>query len=162
MRVGVVSDIHGSYDLLLRAVAAMGPIELLLHAGDGWADLLRWRREHPELPVEMVVGNCDLVPQGGPGYPVELVLALAGKKVLLTHGHLFGAKTDLHRLALRGRELGADLVVFGHTHRPTELQWEGMILFNPGSLSRARCYGRPSYGLLEINQEGIKTDLCYL
>ena len=162
MRIGVVSDIHGSYDHLLRAVAAMGPIELLLHAGDGWADLLRWRREHPELPVEMVVGNCDLVPQGGPGYPVELVLALAGKKILLTHGHLFGAKTDLHRLALRGREARADLVVFGHTHRPTALRWGEMVLFNPGSLSAARCHGRPSYGLLEITPDGIKTVHGYL
>ncbi|NLG85292.1 MAG: metallophosphoesterase [Firmicutes bacterium] len=162
MRIGVVSDIHGSYEHLLRAVEAMEPIELLLHAGDGWADLVRWRREHPAVPVEMVVGNCDFPPVNA-GYSVELVLNLANKKVLLTHGHLFGAKTDLHRLARRGREIGADLVVFGHTHRPVVLRWGEILLFNPGALSAARCYGRPSYGLLEISPDGtIRTGHGYL
>lgn len=162
MRAGVVSDIHGSYDHLLLAVAAMGPIDLLIHAGDGWSDLVRWRGEHPGIRVEMVAGNCDLFGGYPADYPLEAVFNLGRWKLFLTHGHLYGAKTDLHRLVLRGREVGADLVVFGHTHRPAKIEWHGLTLFNPGALSRTRCHGRPSYGLIEAGAEGLEIALRYL
>ncbi len=158
MRAGVVSDIHGNYGQLQRAVSAMGPIDLLIHAGDGYAEIARWRQEHRGIRVEMVAGNCDL----SAACPEEILFSLERWRVLLTHGHLYGAKTGLERLAARGRELHAALVIFGHTHRAARLDSHGLILFNPGSLSGPRSIGRPSFGLLRTAGDRLEISHCYL
>lgn len=158
MRAGVVSDSHGSYERLAQAFAAMGPIDLLIHAGDGHAEATRWRREHPEIRVEMVIGNCDFLAS----CPEEKLFYLDRWKVLLTHGHLYGTKAGLQRLVARGRELQAALVVYGHTHQAVRLTDQGLILFNPGSLSAPRSRGRPSFGLIQTGGGQLEISHCYL
>lgn len=157
MRVGVVSDIHGSYELLVQAVQAMGLIDCLIHAGDGRTEIDRLLDTYP-IHCERVVGNCDHAPH----LPTETRFELAGHKIFLTHGHLYGVKHGLLRIAFKGREEGAGLVIFGHTHEPCRADYEGVTIFNPGSLSAARCLGRPSYGLLILEQDGIQTEIRYL
>ena len=54
-----------------------------------------------------------------------------------------------------GRSRGADLVMFGHTHRPFFLQKDGMTILNPGSLSFPRQEGRRgSYMIMEVDGDG--------
>ena len=54
-----------------------------------------------------------------------------------------------------GRLRGADLVMFGHTHRPFFLQKDGMTILNPGSLSFPRQEGRRgSYMIMEVDVDG--------
>ncbi len=151
MRIGVVSDIHGSLDNLQKALTDMGRIDLLLHAGDGSRDLNRWRRTHDLPGLRMVAGNCDL----DPDCPVEDEFDLGRWRVLLTHGHLYQAKNGLDLLWEHARAIRADLVIFGHTHRPEKIHRQGIILFNPGSLSQLRSYGRPSYGRIETTPAGL-------
>lgn len=158
MRAGVVSDIHGSYQHLQRALRAMGQIDLLIHAGDGYRDLLKLRRELDSLAVQAVAGNCDLQAD----CPEETIFRLDQWRIFLTHGHLYGVKSDLRRLAARGRELGVDLVIFGHTHRPERREERGLTLFNPGSLYPARAYGCLSYGVIETGGGNLRANLHYL
>lgn len=74
--------------------------------------------------------------------------------VMLTHGHLFSAKTSLSALIDEGRARRADLVLFGHTHTPLEktVEQDGhyMTLFNPGSVGMGG-----SYGVVELLPAGI-------
>jgi putative phosphoesterase len=156
MRVGVVSDTHGSYFLLQKALEAMGGIDLLIHAGDGADEMKRLLSEHP-VRCEQVAGNCDAAPY----LPTQTRFDLAGYRVFLTHGHLFGVKSGLLRIAAKGLEEEAKVVVFGHTHEPTREEYRGVLLFNPGSLS-SKAYGSPSYGLLELDKDGIKAEIRYL
>ena len=158
MRAGVVSDIHGSYDRLNQATEAMGPIDLLIHAGDGFNELARWRKEHPRIQVRMVAGNCDLYAD----CPEEVTFNLDRWQVLLTHGHLYGAKANLTRLWLRARQAGASLVIFGHTHRAEKVDRHGIIFFNPGSLSQFRPPGILSYGTIDVGPEGLEAEIRYL
>ena len=60
---------------------------------------------------------------------------------------------------------GADIVLFGHTHRPViDTSEEGIIAVNPGSLSYPRQDGRkPSYALMEIDRfEKVHFTIAYI
>lgn len=152
MRIGVLSDTHGSLALLERAVAQMGPVDLILHAGDYYEDSCRLAQAG--VRVIGVLGNCDCRVDG----PAERLVQLGGKRLLLTHGHRYRVKQDFRLLLARARELGADVVVFGHTHR-AEAFWLGKVLFlNPGSLYAPVGDG-PSYGMLLVSEEGIRPEL---
>jgi putative phosphoesterase len=157
VRIGVVSDIHGGYLNLQQALHEMGPIDLLVHAGDGRRDIDRFLTEH-ELYCQRVAGNCDYAPD----LPAESEFYLEGHKVYLTHGHHFGVKQGLIRLGLKGKETNAKLVIFGHTHQPLVDDYYGVILFNPGSLSKERSFGRPSYGIVEADEKSVRPKVCYL
>lgn len=157
MRIGVVSDIHGGFDELQQALKAMGPIDLLLHAGDGRRDVDRLLLE-TTIPCQRVAGNCDFAGD----LPNDLQLALDRWNVFLTHGHHYGVKQGLMRIGLKAKEMGVDLVVFGHTHQPYHGAYHGVTLFNPGSLSRERCLGKPSYGMIIANGRELKASIHYL
>lgn len=67
-----------------------------------------------------------------------------GTRVLLAHGtptnretYLF-AHTIPKRFKRSARRLDADVLVLGHTHRPMRLFWNGLWIFNPGSVCRGR------------------------
>lgn len=139
MRVLVVSDSHGDVEHMRRAAELVKP-ELMLHLGDGWRDAEELSRRLPELPIEKVPGNCDFRMNA----PMERVLELEGKRVMLCHGHTLGVKTDLGMLLRAALERGADAVLFGHTHKPFVDIRRGVVMLNPGSIGSYR----PTYGTL--------------
>lgn len=160
MRILVMSDTHG--DLRpLRDLAAGGPYDHLIHAGDYLADLAPCA-QLAGVPAERchaVVGNCDFPLE----QPAELVLELGGARILVTHGHLHGAKRDYSRIYYRAAELQCQAAVFGHSHVPVAHHERGILLFNPGSPGRPRLSGEPgSYGLLTITNGHVRGDLVWL
>lgn len=157
MRVGVLSDTHGAVKEATRALQCMGEINALVHAGDFYVDAL-YLRSVFEGPVYAVAGNCD----SHSGGPEELTVTLEGHRIFITHGHLFRVKHGLQGLFYKAREIGAEAVVFGHTHIPLNL-WENSILFfNPGSIYNPQPGHTAGYGILEINENGIKGKLLAL
>ena len=56
------------------------------------------------------------------------------------------------------RARGADIVIFGHTHKPCLKFEKDMIIMNPGSLTYPRQENRlPSYIVLEMAEDGTVT-----
>ena len=151
MRIGVVGDIHGNLSGLERALGAMGPVDQLLFTGDGYRELVRVKLSL-KVPIIGVAGNCDF----STDYPVDQFFQLESHPVMLTHGHRYGVKQGLTTIGLAGRERGVGLIVFGHTHFPLNTEWEGIRLFNPGTLCPGRAYRGVTYGLIEIDHEHIK------
>lgn len=151
MRIGVVGDIHGNLIGLERALRAMGPLDRLLFTGDGYQDLVRAKLNFT-VPVIGVAGNCDF----STAYPTEQFFELEKYKVLLTHGHRYGVKQGLTTIAMAAREKQVDLVVFGHTHLPLNTEWEGIRIFNPGTLCPERSYRGVTYGIIEIDRDTMK------
>ena len=158
LRILVVSDTHGNYQLLRQVVKEAGSVDLLIHAGDGSSDLTKLARDFPALSLAAVAGNCDPFSTR----PRELLLNMGGQKIFLTHGDRYQVKWDLLRLSLEGQERGANLIVFGHTHSPLINYERGILLFNPGSLSRNNMGANPSYGWLELGPDGFKPKLVYI
>jgi putative phosphoesterase len=157
IRLGVVGDIHGNRPALQEALGQMGSVDQLLFTGDGSRDF-NSIQTGLQVPIVGVAGNCDFCTL----YPDEQVVVVANHKILLTHGHRYGVKQGLTRLALAGQAAAVELVVFGHTHLPMDAIWQNVHLFNPGSLSRERAIGGLSYGLIELDAGGIRTRLCRL
>ena len=72
---------------------------------------------------------------------------------------MYGVKYSHSGLVLRAKELGADIVLYGHSHIPDISYHENIWLINPGSLTRPRENKAPTYCILEISGEKIKPAL---
>jgi len=143
MRLLVISDSHGNYAHAFRAHELAGPVDHIVHLGDG-SDDARLMEEVLEVPVHRVAGNCDLDAL----LPTELTLELGACRILLTHGNRHRVKSGLQQLIGKGIEVGAKVVLYGHTHLPAVQSAGGMLLVNPGSLSE----GVPgSYAIVTLN-----------
>ena len=152
MRILVISDTHGNFPLAFKACDMAGAFNVLIHLGDGGDDAALLE-DALEAEVIHVAGNCDL----GSASPRELLWECEGKKLLLVHGDAYGVKNGLGRLEKRAREVGADAVLFGHTHRATITALSGILAVNPGTLIRAAQH--TTFALLEITAAGITAGL---
>jgi len=140
--LGLISDTHG----LLRVGVheALNGVQLILHAGDvGGSDILEELRMI--APVSAVFGNMD--PPGEPGFAPEILLAIDGVSVHVSHGHEVGSPTP-EKLAER---YDADVVVYGHTHRQLVTRLDGRLFVNPGAAGPKRFNLTPSVGRLTIS-----------
>jgi putative phosphoesterase len=126
----ILSDTHTERDVITD-IKAHYPKSPIFHCGDS------------ELPsddpiwsgITVVAGNCDY----DPGYETEKVTTLEGKKILLTHGHLQAINIyGLTDLANRAEVLNANIVFFGHIHRPVAELIDNRLFLNPGSASQPR------------------------
>jgi putative phosphoesterase len=149
-RVGVISDTHCP-EFMERLPAALAEalqgVDLILHAGDvdgasTLADLARM------APVEAVRGDHDAALVELPNHRN---LVVGGQRIVVVHGNrsrwieepqtllwtlslgYFRPHRGLPR-ALRKRFPEADVIVFGHTHRPHVERLGGALLFNPGGV----------------------------
>ena len=166
MKCLIFSDSHGDALSIDRAIRAHRDAEVIFFLGDGLADLDALSIAMDKM-VLAVRGNCDFsgVYRGERVKKVETI-TLMGKKIVLTHGDLYGAKFGeggLLRLAIEER---ADLILYGHTHLAKESfhyvsdealsdiepEERPLTLFNPGSVGSAS----HSYGILTL------TDSTYL
>ena len=156
MKILVFSDSHGNEDNMIRAVERERPFTLdaIVHLGDGWRDAEALHRLYPRIPLEQVPGNCDFFTSA----PPSLTISLDGVRIFLTHGHLFGVKSGLTRLALEARRVGAQLALFGHTHEADFLRMGDVTLFNPGSAGM----GRQTYGMITVKGTEFKCEILSL
>ncbi|HHW44438.1 MAG TPA: metallophosphoesterase [Desulfotomaculum sp.] len=157
MRIGVIGDTHGYVERALKLLKQLEPLDMVLHTGDHYRDAGQLARVIP-VPVKAVAGNCDPLKSG----PAEELLQLAGKRILLTHGHLYQVHHSLQKLMYRALELQADVVVFGHTHVRYNQAHEGILFFNPGSVYHPRQDYGPGCGLLVIDGREVSAGFCEL
>jgi uncharacterized protein len=144
MRLGVISDTHG----LLRPEVfdAFEGVDHILHAGDvGNPDILN--DLEALAPVTAVYGNTDgmelrrLLPQ-------VAMLELDGFDIVVTHGDQLGSPTPE---ALHSSFPDAQIIVYGHTHRPLLTSVDVVVtVMNPGGAGARRFRLPPSVGILEL------------
>jgi hypothetical protein len=152
MKLLVVSDTHGDsacVRTLLERYAAGGSVQMAFHLGDNADDLMRFEASYPAVQMVAVAGNCDYKHQH------ERLLTIHGRRFLLLHGHRQNVKVSADRLAYYAQEKGADVCLFGHTHRSAKLSQGHVLLFNPGSASEPRWDNRYTYGLITVTEDGL-------
>ena len=150
MLVGLISDTHG----LIRpeALHALDGVDLIVHAGDvGGGRVLE--ALSAVAPVHAVYGNVDV--RDGL-LPAAFDRDLAGVRVHVSHGHEVGRPTPA-RLAARYR---ADVIVYGHTHRPLVEHVGPILVVNPGAAGPARFGLKPTVGRLQLPER--RTDIITL
>ncbi|MBU1147516.1 MAG: metallophosphatase family protein, partial [Candidatus Omnitrophica bacterium] len=52
-----------------------------------------------------------------------------------------------------------DIIVFGHSHQPTNEYIDGVLFFNPGSPTETVIAPYRSYGVIEIDKGEIKAEI---
>ena len=131
----VLSDTHRNFSALEKLLPKMLENDYVFHLGDYQADILQYRELGDK--VYSVLGNCD-------GGGDDLVLEIEKVKILLTHGDRYGVKSSLYKLLLRAKEVGANVVFYGHTHVASVEKIDGITFVNPGCtygyLDKSYCY----------------------
>lgn len=151
--IGIISDTHG----LVRpdVHTALTGVELILHAGDvGGQDILM------ELgliaPVRAVFGNTDAPDE--PGLAEAIELTIDDVTIHVSHGHEVGSPTAAKLLA----RYAANVIVFGHTHRPLVARAGGRLVLNPGAAGPRRFDIVPSVARLTISGGRVEAELVAL
>jgi len=125
-RIGLISDTHN----LLRpqVLAALHGYDQLIHAGDiGKRGVLETLSAL--APLIAVRGNND-TDQWTEELPATANLRVDEIRIHVLH--------DLQQLRLDPREAGFQVVISGHSHRPTIEQRDDVLYVNPGSAGPRR------------------------
>lgn len=70
-------------------------------------------------------------------FPETKVVQIGQFRVGLIHGHQIVPWGDPNALAMAQRQLGADILISGHTHRNQVNEFGGRWFINPGSITGA-------------------------
>ncbi|HUQ98681.1 MAG TPA: metallophosphoesterase family protein [Gemmatimonadaceae bacterium] len=141
--VGIISDTHG----LLRSGVheALAGVDVILHAGDVGGDEILSELQLI-APVRAVFGNTD--PPGTALLEEAIELAIDGVAIHVSHGHELGSPTPAR---LAAAYPGADVIVYGHTHRQLITRIGDRLIVNPGAAGPRRFKLQPSLGRMTIS-----------
>ena len=148
MKIGLISDTHGNFQAIDKAVSLAQNVEMWLHMGDCVPDA-EYLQTVSSVPVCGVAGNCDW-PTGDICY--ERIVEVADYKIFITHGHNYGVRYTQEYIMEAAESQGADIAIYGHTHI-VEYLTGPPILLNPGSASRPRDDTRGSFMIMELIPE---------
>lgn len=170
--LGLVADTHlgdRGRDLPPALFDLFCGVDLILHAGDvGLLSALD--RLSAAAPVVAVHGNDERFEETPRELPYQQVVMVAGQRIVLTHGHYpdlaqeRASRRDdrwepkLARRAAFAHRAEARIVVYGHTHVPTHVEYEGVWLINPGALATGGLDRRIRYrtaALLYLRDDGV-------
>ena len=149
MKIIVFSDSHGNSRVINRVLSMhVDSSGYSIHLGDGAYDFLAIAPLYKNLRFAAVAGNCDRA--SSMTAPTELLLSIDNFRLSLCHGHKYGVKFGTARLIKYAADAGADIALFGHTHKAYEAfipdagGGRPIRLFNPGAAVAG------SFGLIEI------------
>jgi len=147
----VLGDTHrrSGHGLEGRTLEAVRAAAVVAHTGD-FTTLDAYESLAAECEtLHAVAGNND-EPALVDRLPRRAVFDAEGVTVALVHGDDHTAEAR----SLLGREVGAALVVSGHSHRPAVESAIGCTLLNPGSHATPRWY-RPAHAELVGGPSGV-------
>ena len=152
MKFIVTSDSHGDFMALRDIILRHNDADVVIFCGDGNKDIDDIYYTFPQKMFISVRGNCDWYCDRNDTQEITL----CGKKIFVTHGHIFGVKQGYQRITQHGHSINADIVVFGHTHQQFLSVDDNMLLLNPGSAGHNR-----QYATIEIDENSgkIKAEL---
>lgn len=155
MLVAVISDTHNNTTAIKEVKKYIAHADILLFLGDGEEDI-KVVSEEFKGEVYAVRGNCDFTGKN----PKEMVVEVLDKKIFICHGDRYNVKYDYNSIYYRGKELGVDIVLFGHSHLPIIEEMDDLLLMNPGSVSHGSGQMRRSLGYIEV--ENNKKPMAYI
>jgi uncharacterized protein len=148
MKIGLLSDTHDNLPNIEKAVKFFNrkKVDFVLHAGDFVAPFTISRLNGLKSAWKGVFGNNDGEKSGlmkmskGMIRESPLRIKLNKKKVTLVH--------SLNKIDPAKEK--ADLIVYGHTHRPEILQKYGKLMVNPGEAS-GWLYGTATVAIVDLD-----------
>ncbi|WP_254861768.1 metallophosphoesterase [Halovivax gelatinilyticus] len=153
--IAVFSDTHSTegHELTGAALTAAREADTVVHAGDVKSEAALEAFQAVAGELYGVAGNVD-EPGVSDRLPDERTVEADGIRLAVRHRPGSGQTA----LAMFGRERDADVVVFGHTHRPTLVETDDVVLLNPGSHAQPRGF-RPGFATIERDGETMTIEL---
>ncbi len=137
MKIVIVSDTHGSRKNIEKICESNPDTDMLIHLGDVEGDE-DYIEAIFDCPAHIVAGNNDFFSR----LPREEEFELEGHHIFISHGHAYYVSMGEMHLKEEARRRGADIVMYGHTHRPFLDVENDLVTLNPGSVSFPRQQGR--------------------
>lgn len=143
MLIGILSDSHGRFDRVRRAMEVFDRLSVahVFHCGDVGGPAVF--DEMVGRDCTFVWGNTDDSAAVTPAYlkavglrppgAVPARIDLAGKRIAVFHGHEPGFENA-------AKLLDVDYIFHGHTHRAADTRRNGVRIINPGALTRVARY----------------------
>jgi putative phosphoesterase len=148
-RIGIISDTHVPHFSFPDAVWTLFEgVDLIIHAGD-LSTLSVLAQLETIAPVIAVQGNVERE-EVTRTLPIKREIVVGHCRIGVVH--ILGDSRYYERTA-RQEFPNARVVIFGHSHTPYNQQYNGLLLFNPGSATDRRWQPTCSVGLLSINDE---------
>ena len=177
-KILVVSDSHGSVDILKKIIRDFGEdCDALVFCGDGICDLVECLEDAKEddrfvqvIPSAIMCakGNCD-----GSQYPVHfanvlsetnpeteerqylnvqpmVTLNVAGRNIVCVHGNRHSVDYGTDVLSSFTESMNADMIFYGHTHQAHREEIGATLILNPGSCSRPRGGLPPTFAVVSF------------
>ncbi|WP_346869458.1 metallophosphoesterase [Clostridium sp. UBA5119] len=153
MKIAFIGDTHHNERALKVASKYINDLksDIVIHLGDCIEDVKLLEKTF-KGEIYAVAGNCDF----SKTYPKEDTLTINGVKIFFTHGDLYKVKSTMNSIAIKAESIGADVVLFGHTHIPLKEEYRNIIFMNPGSIPKPSPWAKGKYiGFIEIDDEGV-------
>lgn len=157
MKIGIISDSHNDLSAIDNAICLAPDVACWFHAGDSISDA-EYLMNVAQKQVFAVPGNIDWFSTAHK----EVLVEIAGIKVLITHGHQYNVKSTRQYLYEHSLKTDANLIIYGHTHIGKQEIIEHKYLVNPGSVSEPRDGLKPSFMIADISPEEIKINRIFL
>ena len=167
MKIALIADTHVPASLPRlpdRLLRELSRVDAILHAGD-LVTLSVLEELAAIAPTTAVFGNMD-PPEVARKLNAQETLKLGGRTIGLKHGHQpkrlqsryialsYDAPAfELFYQAMAAQLPDAEIIVFGHFHRPVVKEWNDRLFINPGAI--APTHGRSSFAVLELGENVV-------
>jgi putative phosphoesterase len=149
-RIGLISDTHGF--VRPEALKAVEGVELIVHAGDiGMPEVLD--RLQAIAPVAAIKGNNDTAPWAR-HIPEILDLQVNDRTLRVIH-NVRDSESNLSAA-------GVDVVISGHSHKPSVQTRDNVLFVNPGSAGPRRFKLPVTVGLLLLQNADSHAEIIHL
>ena len=140
MLIGIISDTHG----LLRQEVKDGlkGVDMIIHSGDIDCQSVLDQLKEISSSLTVVRGNADK--EWAEHIPQTARLEILGNKIFVIHnkGKISEDVDD------------ADIIIYGHSHKYSQVEKDGQIWFNPGCCGKRKPDQEISFAILEIRGKG--------
>ncbi|MCA0988245.1 metallophosphoesterase family protein [Guptibacillus algicola] len=152
MNIIIISDTHmprKGKSLPLSLVKELEQSDLIIHAGD-WQTLDVYEELKQYAPISGVYGNVD-DNDIRERFEFKEIIECSSLKIGITHGHGRNKTTEKRAVDLFEDD-DVDVIIFGHSHIPVHKEYDGRIIFNPGSPTDKRRQPMFSFGKLTFTE----------
>ena len=172
MKIGVMSDTHGSLTYFEKALDVLSDCDVLIHGGD-----ILYHGPRNDIPegynpkgliskinsldnIIIARGNCDAdVDQMVINHPIQspYVMSQFGEtRIVTTHGYTDSKEDTINK----AKSMGADILILGHTHVKELYLDENLVVLNSGSTSIPKD-GTHSVAIIDIIQSEDEIDMNF-
>jgi hypothetical protein len=158
--IGVISDTHiptRTHSIPPEAFKIFENASYIIHAGD-FVQLSVVEEFERIAPVVGVQGNMDPVAVREK-YPKVNTLEVLGWKIGVVHDGIPVLRSGRLKELVKREDF--DVLVFGHSHRGSVKEEDGVLYVNPGSPTQP-LFSEGSVGVLKVSKKKVKADIFIL